>query len=265
MSKRAAISRLMFLVTFLLTAAALAQQQPNTASSFSTFETAAIHPARLTDGCFSMLPPGGNQYSLTCVSLKNLIAIAYKSQYIEGGGAAIAKYYDLHATIPDGKSWTSETIAPMMKQLLVERFHLTVHSAKRERSGYALILAKTGARLEPADPAYAIRGQKAGESSANFIAPGVVQGRGINSNQIARLLSNSLHSPVVDETNLNGVYNLNLRYAPDGMPSNPAQSDSSLPSFFTAVEEQLGLKLRAQKVSVDTIIVDHADSEPTPN
>jgi uncharacterized protein (TIGR03435 family) len=81
------------------------------------------------------------------------------------------------------------------------------------------------------------------------------------------LFSNALHTPVVDHTGLTGTYNIDLQYAPESLPgSNPSnESNASLPSFFTAVEEQLGLRLQSQKVAADTVVVDHADAQPTPN
>jgi len=254
------------IVATLLAAAAACAQQP-ISNPAPAFETASIRPAKLTNGCFSMLPPGGTQYAVTCLTLKNLIGIAYKSGHIEGGGPALDAYYDLRATVAGDKPWTNETVAPMMKQLLIERFHLVVHPGTRELPGYVLVVAKSGVKLHSTQPDLSAQGQKAGESSANFTAPGYVQGRSMNSKGIADLLGAALHAPVADQTGLTGIYNIDLRYAPDSLlNSNPGnESDSSLPSFFTAVEEQLGLRLKAQKVSVDTVIVDHVDPEPTPN
>ena len=98
------------IVLALLTAATSFAQQP-VANPAVAFETAAIHPAKLTNGCFSKLPPGGTQYALSCVTLKNLIAIAYNSDHIEGGGPALDAYYDLRATVPGDKPWTNESVA----------------------------------------------------------------------------------------------------------------------------------------------------------
>ena len=252
-------------VLLFVTAAALAQQ-PNVGPA-AAFETASIHPVKVTPGCFSMLPPGGIQYAVTCLTLRNLIQIAYESGHVEGGGAALDATYDLRATAPGGIPWTNKTISPMMKQLLVERFHLAVHAGKRELSGYSLVVAKSGSKLKPTEADPSVRGQKAGESSANFVAPGYVQARSANSRGVAGLLGMALHAPVEDHTELSGIYNIDLRYAPESLPdSNPGkESNANLPSFFTAVEEQLGLRLQPQKVVVDTVVVDHADPEPTPN
>jgi uncharacterized protein (TIGR03435 family) len=256
--------RKLFFATLLTTVVACAQQP---APPVSAFEVASIRPAKVTDGCFSMLPPGGSQYALTCVTLRNLIGLAYKTERIEGGGPALDSFYDLRATVPGDKLWTTESVAPLMKQLLSERFHLVVHQGKRELPGYALVLAKSGAKLAVTEPDRAAEGQKAGESSANFIAPGAVKGSSVNSGGIASLLSMAVHAPVTDHTNLTGLYNFALRYSRGSEPNSSftPESDSRLPTFFTAIEEQLGLKLQPQKVMVETFVVDHVDSEPTEN
>jgi len=67
------------------------------------------------------------------------------------------------------------------------------------------------------------------------------------------------HAPVVDHTGLSGTFNIDLTYAPD------SSTDSDLPSLYTAIEEQLGLKLKPEKVTVDTLVIDHVDGTPTPN
>ena len=257
--------RCRMLTLLVLSVAALGQD--GTAKDGVAFETASIHPVKVTPGCFSMLPPGGVQYAVTCMSLRNLLEIAYGTGYIEGGGSALEATYDFRATSPGGKPWTHQNVAPMMQQFLVERFHLVVHSGKKELSGYSLVVAKSGSKLKAASPGVAVLGQKAGEASANFVGPGYVQGRSASAKGVAGLLGAVLKAPVEDHTGLGGTYNVDLRYAPDSLPgSNPRnEADESLPSFFTAVEEQLGLRLVSAKVEVDTVVIDHVDAEPTPN
>lgn len=205
-----------------------------------------------------MLPSGSAQYAITCVSLRVLIQIAYDTRYVDGGGSALDNFYDVRATLPDGKTWTPEGTRPMLQHLLEERFHLVAHGGKRQLSGYDLVVAKGGPRLH-AVPAPASLGQKAGEPSANFIMADRIQGRGVGASSIATLISVAVHAPVVDRTGLTGTYNLDLKFAPDNDP------DPNAPSLFTAVEEQLGLQLKAQKITVDTLVIDHADESPTPN
>jgi uncharacterized protein (TIGR03435 family) len=233
------------------------------APSVPAFETVSIRPSHLTPGCYSMLPPGGSQYALTCVSLRFLIGMAYKADRIDGDKNLLDdRYYDVRATTPNNTPWTSESVRPMLQHMLTERFGLVAHPGKRELPGYALVLVKGGAKLQPADPATVVQGQKAGEGSPNFIYIGMVQGRGVNASGIAGLLSAVLHAPVEDRTGLSGLFNVDLRYKPDN-DTDPA--NENLPSFFTAVEEQLGLKLQPQQVTVDTLVIDHINPEPTPN
>ncbi len=243
----------------LMSMAARAQQPA--AQAGAAFETASVRPSHVTASCFSMLPPGSTHYDLTCVSLRFLIALAYNgsTSHIEGGGNALESLYDLRATTPDEIPWTAESVLPMLRQFLAERFHLVVHTGKREIAGYGLAVAKGGPKLHAVAAESVVQGHKAGEPSQNFTYPGHAQGRGLNSDGIASLLAMVLQAPVVDHTGISGLYNVDLSYAPDNAP------DSSLPSLFTAVEEQLGLKLKPEKVMVDTIVVDHADDAPTPN
>lgn len=236
-------------------------QQPSAAPG-PGFEVASIRPSHLTPGCFSALPPGGIHYAVTCVTLRNLIAMAWKVQpdNIQGGNAHVLEtFYDLSAVTPGGQPWTHDVIPPMLRQLLTERFHVAVHPGTKQVSGYALVAAKGGLKLKPSDVDATQQGQKAGESSQNFILPGYIRGRGVNLSHIASLLSLPAHATVVDHTGIPGVFNVDLKFAPEN------SSDSNLPDFFTAIEEQLGLKLQAEKVTVDTVVVDHVDSEPTPN
>jgi uncharacterized protein (TIGR03435 family) len=226
------------------------------------FEAASIRPSQFEPGCFSMLPPGGKQYAITCFTLRDLIAMAWKlhPDNIQGGDAhALAMYYDLRATVPDGQPWTRNSIQPLLRQLLIDRFHIEVHSGTKQISGYGLIVAKGGAKLKPANFDATQQGLKAGEAFQNYIIPGSIQGRGANLIVIASLLSSPAHATVVDHTGIPGVFNIDLHFAYEGA------NETNLPDFFTAVEEQLGLKLRPEKVTVDTLVIDHIDSEPTPN
>jgi uncharacterized protein (TIGR03435 family) len=236
-----------------------AQAQQGHALPQPAFEVASIRPAHLVTGCFSMLPPGGTQYALGCVTLRNLIAIAYGTSYIDRGGSALDAYYDVRATTPGGVPWTYDTVRPMMQQLLRERFHLSTHTGTREISGYGLFVTKGGSKLQPVVPESVAQGQKAGEPSQNFFYPGHVQGRGMKPSEVASLFSTVEKVPVVDHTGLSGTFNVDLSYAPDN------STDSELPSFFTAIEEELGLKLKPEKVMVDTLVIDHVDDAPTPN
>ncbi|WP_047491530.1 TIGR03435 family protein [Terriglobus sp. TAA 43] len=239
--------------------AAHAQQTPKPAIAF---ETAAIHPSHVTPECSSIPPPGSSHFDGTCLTLRLLLQIAFKPEYpdsIEGSQHALDSHYDVRASLPDGVTWNYESLRPLMQQLLIERFHLTYHFGTRSVSGYEITTDKNGTRLTPVSPDSVEQGKKAGELTQNFFAPGHIQARGIDADGLAGMLSLAARVPVVNHTGLTGLYNMDLRYAPDDAAS------SDLPSFPTAIKEQLGLNLKPAKVPVKTIVIDHVDEVPIPN
>jgi len=250
----------LFVVALLaLSNTAHAQQAPKAAIAF---ETAAIHPSHVTPGCSSIPPPGSSHFDATCLTLRNMVEIAFKPEYpdsIEGPQHALDSHYDVRASLPDGVTWNYESLRPLMQQLLIERFHLTYHFETKSVSGYEITTDKSGVKLTLISPDAVKRGTKAGELSQNSFAPGHIQGRGIDADGIAGMLSLAVRIPVVNHTGLTGLYNMDLRYAPDESPS------SDQPSFPTAIKEQLGLNLKAAKVPVKTIVIDHVDEVPIPN
>lgn len=140
----------------------------------------------------------------------------------------------------------------MMQSLLRDRFHLRVHWESKQRSVYALVVAKGGLRLKPAaDP-------KHGSMS---LSQGHMAGKGVPISFLASLLALPLGRTVVDQTGLTGEYDFDLRFEPQ---DEPAGKESNDPDLFTAVQEQLGLKLQSTHASVPVLVVDHVE-HPTPN
>ena len=241
----------------------VAQAQETAASPAAGFEVASIRPMEWSMDCHTALPSGGTHFGIACRSLLELIAIAWhiKGDDIQGGDrSALATLYDVRATLPENKTWSDfDTIRPMLRQLLIERFHVSVHSGSRKASGYGLLVARGGAKLKPSSQTIDQMGQKTGEQPVNWISFSHVQARGEKMSQIATLFSLVLRQPVVDHTGLPGSYNIDLNFAP------LSSTDSSQPSFFSAVEDELGLKLHPEEVTVPTLVIDHVDSSPTPN
>ncbi len=237
-------------VCFALCAASAAAQ---------AFETVSIRPAHMSAGCFSMAPPGGTQYAVTCATLRLLVSFAYSPSEIEGKQSALDNAYDVRASTPNGQPWTTDTVRPMLRQLLAERFHLQTHAGKREVSGYGLTVAKGGSQLHAIAAEEVPQGIAAGVPARNSYYPGHISSSGGTMATVAALLTLAAGAPVIDHTRLPGTFTLDLRYAPNDDP-NPTLS--SLPS---AVEEQLGLKLKAERVTLDTLVVDAVDAGPTSN
>jgi uncharacterized protein (TIGR03435 family) len=138
----------------------------------------------------------------------------------------------------------------MVQSLLADRFHLKLHEDSRMLPAYDLVLAKSGLKLQPSQS----NGKTIGVGKAHF------NGQGLSMPLIAEELSQIAGRIVVDKTNLSGRYDLKLEWTPDDAPS----TDTSTPSLFTAIQEQLGLKLESAKEPVPVLVIDHIES-PTPN
>jgi uncharacterized protein (TIGR03435 family) len=249
--------QLIVLMLVVMTAPRIYAQQ--TSSDEARFETAAIHPSHVTMDCLSILPPGTTHYEVTCMPLRMLIQIAFHNDYVEGGGHAMDTAYDLRATTPDGVLWNTDIVRPMLRQLLKERFHLVTHTQTKLVSGYELFVGASGQKMEPAAVDSATQGQRAGQMTPSRLYPDRILARGVSATTLAAFLSRPLRSPVTDKTDLHGVYNVDLKFAPDS----PGPSD--FPSIFTAVKEQLGLELKPAKIPITTLVIDHADNTPTEN
>ena len=140
----------------------------------------------------------------------------------------------------------------MMQNLLTDRFHLRVHWETRDRGVYTINLAKGGLRMKPAaDPLH-------GEMTFNR---GHLAGKGVPLTFLASLLEIPTERPVIDKTNLPGSFDFDLKFDPHDSTDNNETND---PDLFTAVQEQLGLKLESTHAPVPVLVIDHVDP-PTPN
>jgi uncharacterized protein (TIGR03435 family) len=156
---------------------------------------------------------------------------------------------------------------PALQALLADRFSFKAHVEMLPRPVYCLVVANHGPKFHQATPGDTYpNGEKnrdgtpVGRPSANFSYGKVtMQGQKI-ATLIFALSHQNLGYPVVDQTGLTGEYDLTLHWAPGNTPA----PDSSEPPLFTALQEQLGLKLELKKVPIETIVVDHID-RPSPN
>jgi uncharacterized protein (TIGR03435 family) len=158
----------------------------------------------------------------------------------------------------DDPSAGPDRIRAMMQTLLVDRFKLVVHRATQEEQFYTLVAGKNGSKMQEAKEGR--RGRidyTTGPGKIIFTECGLAG--------LTNALSNMLESPVLDNTGLKGFYNFSLEYADprwagrskDGHPL-PSEL-TSRPDIFTAVQEQLGLKLEAKKGPLEILVVDHIE------
>jgi len=218
-----------------------------------SFEVASVKlTAPGSRGLTHISPPGDPRFTATNVTLEMLISMAFgvdESRIANKPGWLDSEYYDVVAKAEGDRALPYDQFKPVLQRLLEQRFKLAVHHEQKEMSGYALVVAKDGPKLK----------KSAGPSEKRYILPDRLLADGISLPTLAALLARPTHRPVVDETRLEGIYDIELKYAPE----KPADSD--LPSIFTALQEQLGLKLENRKVPVDTIVIDHVEKIPSEN
>ena len=182
-----------------------------------------------------------------------------------------SEHYDVEAKVDyeDVPKWkalslTQKSLA--LQPLLVKRFNLQFHHETRERPTYSLVVAKNGPKLHKAQhvetsPNGTGSPDRTGDRDRSTVTPGKMVLKGASLSLLANLLSSQgLSHAVIDKTGLTGLYDITLRWSPDDVGS----SDASLPSLFTALQEQLGLKLEYNKNPLDVIVIDRIE-KPSPN
>jgi len=154
----------------------------------------------------------------------------------------------------------------MIQAMLADRFKLLAHHEIREQPVYELVIAKNGPKLQEAKPAEGSDPGGTVESRAGQIAA-----KNVVVSQLVTRLTQTLGRTVVDKTEgLKGKYDFMLIWAPDEAGSSPSSASSSAPpdptgpSIFTAIQEQLGLKLEPAKGPVDCLVIDHLE-QPSEN
>lgn len=141
----------------------------------------------------------------------------------------------------------------MVRKLLEERFALKFHTEKREMSRYALTVAKDGPKLEPTK---SVPDALPNERGTGDVTSRTLQMENVSMRDLAHNLQGELDRPVVDETGLKGKYDFTLKWLRQDAPAEAA-TDTSVPTFFTAIQEQLGLKVEPSQGQVEMMVIDH--------
>jgi bla regulator protein blaR1 len=191
------------------------------------------------------------------MTLRQLVMLAYdvKDYQVSGGPkwldddryTIVAKLEDAGQPAPRGKE-NDARLRLAMQSLLADRFRMAMHTESREMSAYALVVARNGFKLQKSEAAGGSSsswGSHSGHGTATF--------KGASMERLAYHLASMLDRPVVDRTGVQGVFDFSLQWSADDAV------DPSGPSIFTAIQEQLGLKLEGQKVPMEIIAIDHAE------
>jgi uncharacterized protein (TIGR03435 family) len=217
------------------------------------FEVASIKPSApdATRLKVQRDPAGG--IILTNVNLRTLVTMAYNIQSFQLEGRASwlrSQRFDVVAKAPADAAKNQTWV--MLQRLLADRFQLAVHRETRELPVFELVVAKGGVRIEPAHRSPSV--------ADDFIqtSPGRMKALMVSMSGLALTLSGTLGHQVIDRTNLDGRYDFQLEFAPEDA------AGSDRPSIYTALQEQLGLKLNTSKGPVEVLVIDRAEL-PTAN
>jgi uncharacterized protein (TIGR03435 family) len=235
-----------------------------TVESPPAFEVASVKLSA-GGGAYFNVNPGGIE--VRNLALKVLIGRAYRVSYyaLSGPDWLDSVNLDVDAKLPASAADLSPqdrnlTTSIMLQGLLAERFKLKVHREEKVILGCALVIAPGGPKT---------RRVEATQPRGNF-ASGRVTAQSEPISQIAALASGDLRMLVRDMTALSGYYEFNLTWTPEDKVLAAADNTSTAPddrppSIFTALQEQLGLRLEPRKFPIETVVVDHVERVPTEN
>jgi uncharacterized protein (TIGR03435 family) len=237
------------------------------------FDVVSIKPFKRGSGPHWLgLTPDG--ISIQGMPLKSLLQAAFgvEEDRILGAPSWVrTDEFDVVAKVvgPDVPAWKKQTFSQrglMLRPILEDRFQLKFHYETKVLPFYVLTIAKGGSKMKEFVPP--------GDAATNglrLMGRGHLKAQGISAEGLIRELSRQLSRTVADETGLTGKYDFTLLWEPDdvspiamGTNDNAAPPDSGGASLFTALQEQLGLKLESQKGPVSVIVIDHIE-QPSPN
>jgi uncharacterized protein (TIGR03435 family) len=207
------------------------------------------------------------------VTVRALIRAAYRmdeSSMKGGPGWLDRERYDVVARTAARTS--EDQLRLMLQNLLADRFQLRVHRETKEGPGYSLTIAgKNGPKLQPADAAGCAATKPNPCGSFRKSASGSITGERVSMADLAHFLAKLTGLPVTDNTGLPGVFDISFQAAmQDGVSasntreSTNAAADTALPSLFTALREQLGLKLERARGAAEFLVIDSA-GKPSEN
>lgn len=265
--------------------------QSSPAAAAPTFEVVSVKPNKSGDQRVMIQMPPTGRFTATNIAVRLLLRQAYEVQdfQIIGGPSWLASdRFDIVAKSPDGVAGPEQTRV-MLRAMLADRFKLVARTETREMPIYSLVLAREDGKLGPklsaakvdceARVAAARRGgppldfPAPGQQAecAFMMAPGNMNAGGMPMAELARALSPQVGRIVIDETGLTGRYDFQMTYAPEGRgfgpgpgpgAAEPPPPDPNAPSLFTALQEQLGLKLESARGPVEVLAIDRVE-QPT--
>jgi uncharacterized protein (TIGR03435 family) len=245
----------------LIAPAAIIRAQTTQPANPPAFDVASIHPHTPLPHEHNHIwsSAGDGNFRTVNISLKALIQYAFdmpESRIIDAPAWTTSQFFDIEAKSGDALNQRLHDLPSnqgkpiklaMIQSLLADRFGLKTHREQRDLPIYALVVAKSGSKLTPAKSG----GLLINHWNNRFSA------QGITLPMLAQELARDAGRVIIDNTGITGRFDIDLRWQPDDAP--PVRlngEETSLPSLFTALQEQLGLRLEPQKGPVEVLVVD---------
>lgn len=252
-------------------------------SSFS-FEVASIRPDKSDTARTQIQILPGGRFRASNVTLAMLIAKAYgvkESQIVEAPAWLNSERYAIQAKPDESVAAALNKLPPlqlrnaimnMLQSLLADRFKLALDHQTKEAKGYALVVAKNGPKFGKSSYDPPENSTASGSEKGNRPRPGISMDKGGKLTMtdgdlttFANMLSDLIGRMVVNKTGLPDRYDFTLQWTPEqeystGPSDSAVPAESSRPALPTAIQEQLGLKLEPQKVTVDVLVIRHVES-----
>jgi uncharacterized protein (TIGR03435 family) len=218
---------------------------PLIAQQTTAFEAAIIKPAAPDGHTETRRYPGG-RFTATSITLKALIQRAWdvKDFQITGGPGWInGELFDVIAKAPTSGTVSGPELSQMIQSMLRERFRLELHRETRDMPIYSLLIAKSGPKLTPTTATMQTWSRGNGSLVGTKVPMDMLAGD---------LLESQLKRVVINHTAIPGEFDINLKWTPDN-------ADEAGVSLFTAIQEQMGLRLESTHGRVEMLVIDRAE------
>jgi Protein of unknown function (DUF3738). len=258
---------LLVLALFLVAPSALGQSGAGSSApaasgvaKIPTYDVVAIKPNKSGSGSLDV-DENVDTYNAKNITVKGILEEAYgiRRDLISGvSGPVESAHFDVMAKIVDPdpvaiRKLTGRQRGAMLLPILTDRFQLKAHTETRILPVFELVVVSSGPKFK-----------RSADQKSNDIGTSIqgsdrgfqLTAHGITMASLASSLEGQVHRPVIDKTGLAGHYDVAMKWASDTAPSSEANPG---PSIFTALQEQLGLKLKAAKGPVETLVVDHVE------
>ena len=236
------------------------------AASLTPYDVVSVKqvPSNTGGDVYSSTQIGTHDFAVSNVPLRQVIELAYdvkEDQIIGFTGPISSARFDIEAKIVAADGGTppklsGQQVAAMIIPLLADRFHLKAHIEPKTLPVYELVVARGGPKFQLSQTE--APGGGGWGKGGNFRSLNL---KGGSMADLAAMLPDQVHRNVIDKTGLVGRADITLKWSDDVAAQ---QGSSEVVSIFTAVEEQLGLKLMPSKGPVDTLVIDHIEM-PSPN